>query len=266
MRGVASDYLERIIPLVQQPDTDPKAEQSRIFELTQCHIFLGAIASDDNNPEKAITHYRQSLALSPENHDTRHELIGNLVKINRKTEALAETEILIKNNPTPDRHLNASRLFRDLGKQSEAILMYRKTLEMRSCAAANFELANLLNDSGQSSEAILHYRASIMLQPTWVLPANNLAWLLSTHAQATLRNGKEALTLATRICNVTNRKIPHFLGTLAAANAETGNFEEAINAIKSAILLARSSNDSELEAKFLKNLNLLEKRMPIRDH
>ena len=143
--------------------------------------------------------------------------------------------------------------------------MYRKTLEMRSCAAANFELANLLNDSGQSSEAILHYRASIMLQPTWVLPANNLAWLLSTHAQATLRNGKEALTIATHICNVTNRKIPHFLGTLAAANAETGNFEEAINAIKSAILLARSSNDSELEAKFLKNLNLLEKRMPIRD-
>ncbi len=265
MRGVAADYLERIVPLLQLPDPDPKAEQSRIPELSQCHIFLGAIASDDNNPEKAIAHYRQSLALSPGNHDARHELIGNLIKLNRKAEALAETAILIENNPTPDRHLNASRLLRDLGKQPEAIMMYKKTLEMRSSAAANFELANLLNDAGQSAEAIQHYRASIILKPSWVLPANNLAWLLSTHRDPALRNGKEALTLATRICNATKRKIPHFLGTLAAANAETGNFEEAIDAIQGAVLLARSGNDAELESRFLKKLNLLERRMPIRD-
>lgn len=96
------------------------------------------------------------------------------------------------------------------------------------------------------------------------MPANNLAWLLSTSKQAELRDGREALRLARRVCNATDNKVAHFLGTLAAANAETGNFGEAQKTLKSALLLARTKNDAALEAKFLGNLKLLEKRMPIR--
>ena len=264
MREVAEDYLERIIPLLKNPDPDPENEQARVLELSQCHVFLGAIASDTRNHDKAISHYRKALLLTPGNNEARNDLISNLSKANRKEEALSETAILVSNKPSHDHLLNASRLLRELGRKSEAIKTYRETLAIRSSAEANFELANLLNDSGNSAEAIRHYRISLTLEPAWVLPANNLAWILATNKQGELRNGKEALRLAKGVCDATGNKIAHFLGTLAAANAETGNFEEARKALQGAVLLARADNDAGLETKFLENLKLLEERMPIR--
>ena len=265
LQDAAGDYLERIIPLLQTPDPDPEAEQLRVRELAQCHVFLGAIASDKTDHGKAISHYRKALLLSPGNHDARNDLIFSLSQENRKKEALAETEILIKKQPSHDHLVKACRLLRELGRNPEAIRLYGEALAIRNSAEANFELANLLNDSGNSTGAIRHYRASLTLKPDWVLPANNLAWLLSTSKQAGLRDGSEALRLAKRVCDTTDNKVAHFLGTLAAANAEIGDFEEARTALESAVLLARAKNNTELEAKFIANLELLKKRMPIRN-
>ena len=265
MQDVAGDYLRRIIPMLQTPDPDPRADQLRIRELAQCHVFLGAIASDEGNHGKAISHYRKALLLAPENHDARNDLIFSLSKENRKKEALFETETLIKKQPSHDHLLKACRLLRELGRNPEAIRLYKEALKIRNSAEANFELANILNDSGNTIDAIHHYRETLALEPDWVLPANNLAWLLSTSQQAELRDGSEALRLAKRVCDKTDNKIAHFLGTLAAAYAETGNFEEARTALESAVLLARTKKDPELEAKFIINLELLKQRMPIRN-
>jgi tetratricopeptide (TPR) repeat protein len=57
---------------------------------------------------------------------------------------------------------------------------------------------------------------------------NNLAWLLATCADARLRDGPRAVALARQACQATDWKHPYCLGTLGAALAETGAFEEAI--------------------------------------
>jgi tetratricopeptide (TPR) repeat protein len=57
---------------------------------------------------------------------------------------------------------------------------------------------------------------------------NNLAWMLATCSDARLRDGTRAIVLARKACEATDWKHPFCLGTLAAALAETGAFDEAI--------------------------------------
>ena len=57
---------------------------------------------------------------------------------------------------------------------------------------------------------------------------NNLAWLLATCPVDGLRNGHEAVEHATWACQATEWSRPHFLGTLAAACAEIGDFDQAV--------------------------------------
>jgi tetratricopeptide (TPR) repeat protein len=56
---------------------------------------------------------------------------------------------------------------------------------------------------------------------------NNLAWLLATCPEAGFRDGPRAVTLARRACEATDWKQPFCLGTLGAALAEAGDFDEA---------------------------------------
>jgi Flp pilus assembly protein TadD len=75
---------------------------------------------------------------------------------------------------------------------------------------------------------------------------NNLAWLRATCAQAEWRDGAEAVQLAERACQLSRRRFPHFLGSLAAAYAEAGRFAEAVQAIREAQALAQKSGATNL--------------------
>lgn len=87
--------------------------------------------------------------------------------------------------------------------------------------------------------AIADSRKAISLQPISPDPErlNLLAWILSTCPDDRLRDGPEAIRLATNACDLTTFKAGYIVGTLAAANAEVGNFEEAIRLQEDAISL-----------------------------
>jgi hypothetical protein len=57
---------------------------------------------------------------------------------------------------------------------------------------------------------------------------NNLAWLLATCPDGQHRDGKRAVELASKACELTDWKVPTCIGTLAAAYAEAGQFDEAV--------------------------------------
>jgi len=65
---------------------------------------------------------------------------------------------------------------------------------------------------------------------------NNLAWTLATCPDDSVRNGDRAVVLASRL----NAKAPHsvpYVGTLAAAYAEVGQYEDAIRVQQEALAL-----------------------------
>src|SRR5207249_10415894 len=94
---------------------------------------------------------------------------------------------------------------------------------------------------------------------------NNLAWILATNPGDDLRDGPEAVRLAERACELTQRREPVLLGTLAAAYAETGRFTDAVTTAQKAIELAAAAGQKEVADKNRQLLELYRADKPFRD-
>ena len=91
---------------------------------------------------------------------------------------------------------------------------------------------------------------------------NSLAWLRATCPEAEIRNGKEAVELALKACELTEWKNWNIIDTLAAAYAERGDFDQAIKYQKQVIEISKSSNGHD---KIKQHLALYEQHTPYRE-
>jgi tetratricopeptide (TPR) repeat protein len=115
---------------------------------------------------------------------------------------------------------------------------------------------------GEYGKAIKDFDAVIRLEPKDVYALNNLAWLLATSPDEKDRDGKRAVELATRACEVTAWKASEDLETLAAAYAEVGNFDKAIEFQKK--VLADDEYMKRNGAAAKDRMQLYERKQPIR--
>ena len=111
---------------------------------------------------------------------------------------------------------------------------------------AENNLGNAFRQKGMASEAIACYQRSIEFQPQFITAQVNLAWMLATWPEASVRNGEKAVALAEHARMLSGDNDPAIFWTLAAACAEAGRFEEAIAVEQKAIALARQSGDRGL--------------------
>jgi len=78
---------------------------------------------------------------------------------------------------------------------------------------------------------------------------SNLAWVLATCPQDSARDGQRALAIMQQLMSDQRRQNPYLLDTLAAAFAETGQFEQAIVTQQQAITLLQQQSSSQLQQK-----------------
>ncbi|HUT10510.1 MAG TPA: tetratricopeptide repeat protein [Thermoguttaceae bacterium] len=100
---------------------------------------------------------------------------------------------------------------------------------------------------GQHKEAISDFEEARKLQPKDPGILNNLAWVLATSPTDELRDGARAVELATGACEVTEYGQAHILSTLAAAYAETGDFESAVKWSQKAVEAGSEDQREHLE-------------------
>jgi tetratricopeptide (TPR) repeat protein len=72
------------------------------------------------------------------------------------------------------------------------------------------------------------YEKVVEINPESSSGQNGLAWLLCTAPDAKVRDGKRALETAKKACELTGYKNGGYLDTLAAAHAELGEFDKAV--------------------------------------
>lgn len=94
---------------------------------------------------------------------------------------------------------------------------------------------------------------------------NNLAWLLATSPNDDIRDGSRAIELANHACELTEFKQAHILSTLAAAYAETGDFDNARKYSQQAIDVAGETGDQALVEPLGKELASYEQDKPWRE-
>jgi serine/threonine-protein kinase len=91
---------------------------------------------------------------------------------------------------------------------------------------------------------------------------NTLAWVMATCPDEKFRNGAQAVEYATKSCDLTNWRDGMIIDTLAAAYAETGDFQNAVFWQKRAIELG-IPNPIEMR-KMPERLKLYEEGKPFR--
>jgi tetratricopeptide (TPR) repeat protein len=133
------------------------------------------------------------------------------------------------------------------GKYDEAIPHYRRAIELQPRSdRAHYTLSQALAALGRHEEATSELRTTVRLNPDYFLALNDLAWILATNPDAKVRNGTEAVELAERACRLMGDQDPLFVGTLAAAYAEAGRFEAAVQTAEKAERLASATGRDDL--------------------
>jgi tetratricopeptide (TPR) repeat protein len=147
------------------------------------------------------------------------------------------------------------------GRLDEAAAACENGLKYKPQSSQLHELlASTLSRQGNLKEAIEEYKMTLQLAPDQLMDLNNLAWLLATAPEAGGRDGAEAVRQAEQACQLTHYQRPLFVGTLAAAYAAAGRFEEAVTMAQKAIALATAAKNEGLVRKNRELLGLYQHR------
>jgi Tfp pilus assembly protein PilF len=123
-------------------------------------------------------------------------------------------------------------------------------------ALEQIRLARQFEKEGKIEEAIQRYRTALSVDSDNPVALNNIAWVLATASKPGLRDGKEAVRLAIRAVELTERRQPVVMQTLAAAYAEDGQFAKAVALSQSAYELARLTGQSDVANRVAELLRL----------
>jgi tetratricopeptide (TPR) repeat protein len=237
---------------------------------------LGNAFLDRGQLDEALTYLHSALAIRSGSKDQHynlslaiiHDTIGNvLARIGRVDEALDHFRQAVDLRPDfPDAHYNLGMVLFRKGDLDGAIAQWRITLSLHpDDPGTNTSLANALVEKGLFREAVAHYQVTLQSEPDSELPLNNLAWVLSAAPDDSVRNGAAAVELALHLNQVTHDSNPFFIRTLAAAYAEAGQFEKAIETGQTASGLAHAQAQHELAGKIEEETGRYRQHLPFRD-
>lgn len=225
---------------------------------------LGAALAAQGKTDEAIEQYRHALRINPNYIDALNNLGAALVSQGKTDETIELYQRALQIDPDQAAiRCNLGRALAMKGKTVKAIEEYQRALQtIPDNAEAHCILGLLFALHKNFSAALEQYNEAIRLNPNQAGAKSNLAWLLATCPDASLRDGKRALELALFVNQLSQGGNVTALDTLAAAYAETGQFPEAVTTARRAIDVAAGSAAAE---SVRERLRLYEKELPYRE-
>ena len=198
------------------------------------HYNLGVVLARNGNLDKAIEQYRAALNVKPDYAEAYYNLGNALVR---------------------------------KGEAEDAIDNYRKALKFNpDFFKSYYNIAKILYGQGKISEAIHNYQKALTINHETPQTLYNLSWIYATSENKRYRNGIKAVQLAEKLCMLTGHRQPLALDALAAAYAETEDFNKAVGTAQKALSLALQLGPKELALGLEKRLKLYQLGRPYRQN
>jgi protein O-mannosyl-transferase len=231
------------------------------------HNGLASALLQKGQADEALAHYREALRLDPRLPEAHLNLANLLLQRNDVEAAIAQFQAALKLQPNlAAAHSNLANALFNKGQVDEAIAHFQEALRLQpNLAEAHNGLANALLRMGRVAEAVTHYQAAVIAVPNHPYLLNNLAWVLATCPDASIREGGRAVQLAQQAVQLSGGKDPSLLGTLAAAYAETGQFKEAVSTAEHALEFATAQKNTPQIETLRGRLKLYQSGSPFRD-
>src|SRR5215831_12573693 len=278
-----------------------RATLARNPECWMAHTNLGLVLIQQGKIDDAIAHYRSALQMQPDSWDAEYNLGTALVKRGQVDEGIQHCERAVAMRPMdPDAQVSLGDALLRKGRIDDAMDHYQKAMTARAdhflaryglcqallekgeldgaiqvCRSAlelwpldpdcHTSLAIALEEKGNPAEALQHYEKALEVSPQSIPTLTNLAWLLATSRDGSLRNGAKAIDLAKQADRLTGGANTLVLRTLAAAYAENGEFGNAIRTARTAMQLTRMHGENSLTTDLDEQIRLYQLGMPYRE-
>ena len=294
----AQAHLQRRENAALSPADPLMAELDALLDSPRAHETRGVAALDREDWRTAAAHFRQGLALDPDDPALRHRLGTALYLMGDPAGALAEFERVARTSPNyPAAHYSIGLLLQDAGRHTEAVERFSTTLRYRPTdTEARLRVAISLRRSGDPEAALAHYQSVLRMSPDIIdarfgaaialvqlqryreardrlvaasdaFPGETifphaLARLLAAAPDDEVRDGRRALALLERLAQ--EEQTIDVGETMAMTLAELGRYDEAAAVQRQLISASEAAGLTDVTGRLGANLVSYERREPCR--
>jgi tetratricopeptide (TPR) repeat protein len=233
----AKDFTEAIEFLTETSANASALPPEALSLWARACLRRGVARAQAGDLEQAIADFTQVSERLPDDAEAfelrahAHQLLGDLAA------ATADWSEVIRLEPNAVAALEArGSLALRTGDWKQAVIdLGKATRRQPGLANAHYGIGRALVELGRFAEALQSIIESLTIAPHQAVVCNFYAWLRLACDAVELRDADEAVTWATRACELTRWRRPHCLDTLAAAHAARGEFAQAVTRQQQAV-------------------------------
>ena len=220
-----------------------------------------------SNNDHELIKYSEAIRTDPRNH-WHHVNRSYFWRPENTDSKIADLSEAIRLSPDPYIYQTRARAWATLGNWQRADADWQEAGRLSPGSAPAYQAERLMVRAAAWKAAKNYQRALDDLTAALKLAPKNQnalaerAWILATCPDDKIRNGQQALADATAACEI--QKWANTLNALAAAQAEVGDFEAAVESQQAAIENARSSGPNLVKS-FEQRLALYQQQKPYRE-
>jgi tetratricopeptide (TPR) repeat protein len=239
---------------------------------TQARVNLANLLMiSEKEYAQALPYLDEAIRIAPGDSEARRQKGIALYELNRFAEAIDcfDLALQLKARDAVAHGMYGAALLK-LGQVDPAIAQLREAVKIDPADAdALGTLAIALAQRAQIGGAIQAYQQALKYDPKNLVALNNLAWIYATNPDPRYRNGKEALRLAlaaTEQSQGSKEAVSDLSAadTLAAAYAELGQFDKAVDVINTALKRSPEAPQN-LVADLRRRMELYQAQKPYRE-
>lgn len=232
------------------------------------HVRLGLALMEQaaaGGASEALVHFSEAVRIAPRNPMARYNLAVLLSATDRDA-AIAQYLETIRIDPSnANVRVNLASQYSKKGRRDEAIRQATEAVRVApENTVARYNLGIFLTKAGRLKDAVASFSGALRLSPDHLGSLSELSRILAFADDDEVRNGAQAIELATRLRQLSDPRDPRPLDDLAGAYAAAGHFKEAVATARIALDLATKAGMNDFAGIMSDRLQLYQAGKPCR--